>query len=383
MTFHFSLSLSQVHDFTGKIEKSTPSCSQIFRSSIQLLPEFYQKGEVDSALLFIDYWEYHCGVSELSNRAKILFSISGSHATDLRSLNLMQLITLGGKDLKMNMLAPNTFSYLVYLNGIFPENYTNEFVQDFNSFTTYLADSLYQAGRYGDDFEKDLLDFYRGNYENLWSGLRNNAYGDEDIQTFYNNTIDDALKRRPEFSYSFLTGIWVPNGNASLFGVKPELGFQMGAKINRVMMDVVMAFKFTNSRESYQVFNQDSLFESRGFFGGYIGFETGFVFSRNLRNEWYALGGIAYDGMDLLNFDEDDEYSNVSINSLNLNLGIGYRHFYSASNYIGLRGQYHFVDYQNPGGRDISGNTTTLRLLWGFSGNAAKTYLLPRMYYYD
>ncbi|NUO81616.1 hypothetical protein HUU05_16215 [candidate division KSB1 bacterium] len=84
------------------------------------------------------------------------------------------------------------------------------------------------------------------------------------------------------------------------------------------------------------------------------------------------LAGLGWDGFDAIESDKNRKAK--SINSLNVNLGLGYRQFFKpySTHYLSLEGRYNFVNYATHGGSDLSGNTITLRLIYGQLGNARK-----------
>jgi hypothetical protein len=88
-------------------------------------------------------------------------------------------------------------------------------------------------------------------------------------------------------------------------------------------------------------------------------------------NEIDLLGGIGLDGMDVLNIGKPEDPNRItkSLNSLNLNLGIGFRHYFQNRTYWGIEARYNFVNFKNTGGTDLTGNTISIRLNIGLSRN--------------
>ena len=92
------------------------------------------------------------------------------------------------------------------------------------------------------------------------------------------------------------------------------------------------------------------------------------------KHELDLIGGIGYDGFDAIT-DMKTKYSDkasVTLNTLNLNLGLGYRFYISSTTYIGLQGKYNFVNFLNHNGTNLSGNTMEFYILIGNSGNNYK-----------
>lgn len=77
------------------------------------------------------------------------------------------------------------------------------------------------------------------------------------------------------------------------------------------------------------------------------------------------MGGIAFDGFDVLEEDLDSGLKSASAASLNLNLGVGYRYYLKNNGYLGLRVKYHFVDYASNHVVDFTGNPITIQFVIG------------------
>ncbi len=92
------------------------------------------------------------------------------------------------------------------------------------------------------------------------------------------------------------------------------------------------------------------------------------------------LSGFGLDGFDTLRPSVNGE-GGKSIFALNLNGGLGYRFYIPPieSIYLNLQLRYHLVDYNNSGGTDLSGNVATMRLQFGFLGNAQKQNRLKEL----
>lgn len=75
--------------------------------------------------------------------------------------------------------------------------------------------------------------------------------------------------------------------------------------------------------------------------------------------------------MDVLNIGKGEDPNRItkSLNSLNLNLGIGFRNYFQNRTYWGFEARYNFVNFKNTGGTDLTGNTISIRLNLGLSRN--------------
>jgi hypothetical protein len=108
------------------------------------------------------------------------------------------------------------------------------------------------------------------------------------------------------------------------------------------------------------------------FVGVYLGIDLGYRLITINKSGIDLLGGIAWDYIETLDNYNDRMYNDglsKRLNSLNLNIGIGYKFTLNKrrKDFLGLDVKYNFVDYNNQGGSDLSGNTISIQLLYGFS----------------
>jgi hypothetical protein len=180
-----------------------------------------------------------------------------------------------------------------------------------------------------------------------------------------------------------MVGAWIPQGNLSVVGSHPFIGLRGGVKYKKLTADVSLGFKFGKAAELYQVYHNDSLWNTDHFFGGYLGLDVGFEALSISNNTFEIVGGIAYEGFDALKVDDPNSNNDISksLNSLNLNVGIGYRYYFVDRNYFGVDIKYNFVDFQNTGATDLSGDVLSINFLYGFFGNSYKKQRLDELEY--
>lgn len=137
-----------------------------------------------------------------------------------------------------------------------------------------------------------------------------------------------------------------------------------------------LIFRFLDAKREYVVRQDDKEDRGRSFFGGYVGADLAY---ETLRSESHAvslIGGIGLDGFGSGSSRNDDN-STSGVNSLNLNIGAEYRLACNRTRTrsVGLQGRYNFVNYATGGGTDLSGNTVSIDLIYGWLGNAASSWL--------
>ena len=180
----------------------------------------------------------------------------------------------------------------------------------------------------------------------------------------------------------FIGGAWFPKGKAKTLGIHPTLGFSLGFKRNRILYDLTMTLRFSDSSNRYNIKHKGSIIETKYFLGYYFGLDLGREIYRNRRNEIDFLIGTGYDGFTAYR-NEDDTNDKKEIDSFNFNVGVGYRYYFSefTTEYIGFQVRTNLVSYHNPGGTDLSGNTISLRIIFSGSGNCRKYSKLNRLKY--
>lgn len=203
--------------------------------------------------------------------------------------------------------------------------------------------------------------------ENTFVMLQTDAFKDTKGQKVYFDEIPRNKKKLVGHG-GFLLGTWIPQGNLEIVGVHPFFGFRGGINYKRLMADATIGFKFGKSPNAYQVYKNGSIWDTEHFFGGYIGLDVGFEIFRIKNRSFSFIGGAAFDGFDALRVDDPNSDTDIikTLNTLNLNIGVGYKYHIDQWNYIGLDFKYNMVNYKNDMGTDLSGNALTINLLYGF-----------------
>jgi hypothetical protein len=180
---------------------------------------------------------------------------------------------------------------------------------------------------------------------------------------------------------AWITGMWIPTGDLTKLGLHPDLGFQLGSKVGKMNYDFTMRFKFINAANYYTAYRGSTPELTNNFFGGYIGFDLGRdVYVRN-GHEIQLTGGIALDGFDVLEGDDELDIDSESILTYNFNFGLGYRYYITNSLYLGLKAKYNIVDYSLNGVTDFKGNPITVQITIGNVNNAFRNRNLKALGY--
>jgi hypothetical protein len=183
-------------------------------------------------------------------------------------------------------------------------------------------------------------------------------------------------------SLAIAAGAWTPTGNLSLVGPHPYFGFTFGGRGNKFSIEGVMNVRFLNSANAYTVVANQQLYNTQHYFGGYVGIDGMYELWRKRKKALELVGGCGWDGMDAFKSNANDKTAPIkSINSINLNVGVGYRIFlrqrYKQSTYWGrnrldfdisylaFQAKYNVINYANPGATPLDGHAITFGILYG------------------
>ena len=332
------------------------SCDDVLYNVSCLIPEFYGKRNKDTLQAIIEYWEDKCGISEELVRCKILLSIDDGSFTEslydndiLRMLRIYHSNTIRGKN-------------MYYYD-------TNQNRDNLNKFTVNLSKILLEAKELS-NVEIFFLRIYANDFDKtLFQTLEYKKFDGTRIKELYLQE-----KKSGYFHNDWMLGVWIPQGNLDILGVHPFFGYRLGTKYSKSTVDIALGIKFANSPNTYQVYKEDIIWNTKYFLGWYVGIDAGYELFRLWNNSIALIGGIAWDGFDSLNEKKEcckNETMSKTIHSLNLNIGLGYKFHFNNQRYIGIDFKYNFVNYKNPNGSNLDGYTYTVNLIIGnvFSGS--------------
>jgi len=362
------------------VEKA-PNCEDIAHNSSHLIIRYYEQNKPDSIEMVLNYWQERCGKSEPIMRTKILMAIENRSFSEALYDSTITGYLLNYA-FRMETARPDlAYAYNKLYLGYVPIK------GKFDNFTVALANKLLPLTQ-ENTTEWLLCSFYADVTANPIQIIQNsNHYSNSMLYRYYFNEVD-KYRFKPDAMYSIYSGVWIPTGNASLLGNHPLIGFQVGMRYKKTLFAANMDFKFINSPNPYLVIRDGELEpeSTKHFFGGYIGGNIEQeLFRLNKKNQFDLLAGIAFDGFDAIatntNDNNPENDKGKSINSLNLNVGAGYKYFFTRNLFLAVQGKYNFVNYKNPGGTNLSGNTFTLTIAMGGFTNHIKDYNLRSLRY--
>lgn len=353
------------------------SCRDYIRNAHQLIPQWYDQGKLDSLWLVIEFVEQECETSSFDRLKTLLAIESGEYESDLCDSALIDHVL--HSYYRRADRSPDWLTLLIWGERI-PMIDTSAYSRLVDSLTEHLiqeTDSTSAA-------YVVLMDF-TGNFDYIRERLHRGAYPGTCLQDAYNREIAFWLERRyrGRIHLGALTGIWIPQHAASVLGNKAELGFKIGWRGERLGAEGTVIFRCLNAKREYVVRQNGKEDRGKTFFGGYVGADLAYEAIRSEMHAFALIGGIGLDGF-AHGSSKDDDDNTSGVNSLNLNVGAEYRLACNRTRtrYVGLQGRYNVVNYATGGGSDLSGNTISVDLLWGWLSGSADSYL-ERLKYYD
>lgn len=372
---------SQAQNNSQQIEammtKRVLRCDDIWYNAYYLIPELYQKNDINLLDSLLQYIELRCRVNDDLINFKVLKQIAqGSFNEDIykdryitRTLERYQKTINNLKTIRSGVSRPLPYSYLPTL--------LSQTSDTFNHFLQQTAITLHD-GNSRPALEQWLIDYYANPSDSLLSRLKDSTFSSTIIQKDYALQNYHA-NERAGMIFSASAGAWIPNGDIALLGTHPYINVHMGGRGRKFMAGITVGAKFIKSPNHYSVLRKDSLHSSNSFVGYYAGFDMGYSLMETNKSEFDVIGGIGYDGLTTLSIEHDDDTKDISqtIHSLNLNAGLGYKYWFKGGGFIGLDAKYNFLFYNNKGGTSLSGNVLTVGVTLGFINRGNQRYGHP------
>ncbi len=353
-----------------------PQCEIIAYNSTNFIMYYFARQDLDSAGIVLNDWEAACGTSEPIMRTRILLSIFSKSFSEAMSDST-------AVDYVLEYLLRMESDSVAYIN--YPEYFGFVPVRgEYDYFTQSIADTLLKWTFYN-PAELYFSELYAYVLNEPMAELQHDTiFRQTELKSFYDNRVN-KYRNQPEFNFNVFTGIWMPSDNASLLGNHPVFGCQAGYHKQKMTYNVALSFRIGQSKNYYEFLHNGYIDSTRNFLGVYIGADFEREILKFRKNEIDLLAGAGYEGFDAVkvNTDDTNTENDVShpIGSVNINFGLGYRHYLPNGRYFALQGKYNFVNYDNHGGTNLSGNSTTISLLYGGFRNENKYRALDELRY--
>lgn len=258
-------------------------------------------------------------------------------------------------------------------------------MEDFESFTDivwllrHIADSCTKTL---DNTKEEYLisRYYTGDTAYFFNSLRNQNYAGSIINEEYHRRAKEILNSSLGSIYC-LTGIWQGIGKYDFFGTHPQVGIGFSAKKMRFFCDLVILFRFLNSKEPYFVCYRDEVAASKSFHDFYMGVEPGYGILKRNRYQFELLGGVGYETIGARKY--NDKETIRWLRSLNINGGIGLKYFYDPfeTRYIAVQLRLIHTGFDRSVDDNLTGEAVSLRFIWAFLKNQRRGEI-ERLHYF-
>ncbi len=181
------------------------SCLDIEYNCSFLIPDYYNRGIIDSLNYTLVYWENRCGENDLLFQTKTLINIKQGLFND-KNVDKALFDKLVVQRKSNIYYSPYTISYWGYSS--------NNRKNGLHDFLDTLSVELEKTSNLTvtEDF---LINMYLGKSK-LYE-LKSEKYANTKLSNYYTEFVDSIL-RIPEFTLSIYSGIFIPTQSASILG---------------------------------------------------------------------------------------------------------------------------------------------------------------------
>lgn len=369
---------SELHNMHDVLVKDNPNTCQLYHYNFERqAPRLFQEDQVDSLLDVIDYIKTECGPTATLETSRLLLLCETGRFSDtlVGPVTVAQMLRFRTeKEYSMWWLRHN-----VLLDYPEPQDNSHE---RFVEFQSKLAERVVATEQVGPSEESIGL-FYSGRFDSSFSRIQADDMRGTKLRESYDELVSRTKMQFPERGHvSIQLGNWNPQGNNRLLGTHPELAVQLGAEWSRWRLDGTINYRFLSSREKFEVDSLGELVTTDKFNSWLFGGEVGYKVIDNARLSTDLFVGLGYEVIYSVTEARDpEEYKTHG--SLGLSAGVRQRVFLDRESgwYVGGAARYSRVDYGNPRGTDLSGNTLTVSLITGWSYHATLKQFLKKLNY--
>jgi hypothetical protein len=376
-----SRAICQINDLASiKTDaNNSQACTEYGSYAIKTLPDLYRQHKMDSILILLRNWEKSGDKCEPFISCFIINQIIIDSFYDKRQPERPKNEDAKNQQYLINYFKIHAVSYLrKYMDGYYirgnPGKYFSgdtsksiinlyaDYYDFLRSWAASVADTLNRT-----ETEKLLIRFYANPDTTLFGELKSGIHRGHIYKKAKQGKGDDG-NEISGIGLTLSSGAWVPMGNLSAFRSQPFFEYAMGRRTKKIMYHLNIGCSFGQSVPSLMVKHNDSLFYGTSLFGSYIGLDMGYELLRKNSKSLNLIGSI-----DLAGFSGRVDNSSIGYGTLDYGIGLSYgllwhsvRTSFERHKFAEIRIKYHFLNYQNPGGTDISGNSVTIGLSYGF-----------------
>jgi len=367
--------LEKMHNFLTQDEPNT--CQRYHYNFKRQAPRLYSLHHRDSIFKIIEYIKTECGSkSDLDVTRMLLLSDNGRYDDSLIGSDFIPHM-LWFRSEHEYLVNREQWEYLYGSSHPIDNTYDN-----FNQFISGLANEI---SLQSDNMStvQTLGLFYSGQFDSAFSQLQSDDLYDSKLRRKYDGYVNSAkLKFPTRGNTAFLLGGWNPQGKNRFLGSHPEIGLQIGGESKIWRLDGIISYRFTSAKNEYLVDSLGKSVPTKKFQSWLFGVDGGLKVFDNSIFSTDIFVGVGYDEIKSIKVANDTEEPIIH-GSFAASIGLRQRIFLNRRTgmYIGGVVRYNFVDYGNPGGTDLSGNTLSISLLIGWSFHETLNQFLKKLNY--
>jgi hypothetical protein len=341
------------------------------------VPGMYDCGRPDSILDVIEYIKTECGPGNDLETARLLLLADSGQFDDslIGSFIIPQMLWYRSE--QEYLLDRMQFASLY--GGSQPMDNTHD---RFDRFITDLgrkvsADSAVPAQA------QAIGQFYGGAFDSGFSRIQSDEFRGTALREEYDEYVARTRRMFPtRMDAGLIIGSWRPQGHNRLLGNHPDIGIQYGTEGRLWRVDGTFCYRFSSAKNSYEVDSLGQIVSTNEFSSLMLGLDAGIKLFDNPVFSTDIFGGAGYDVIYSVSEAGDPEKT-VKHGSWAASIGLRHRFFLNQSEglYAGGIIRYSLLDYSNPGGTDLSGNTLTIGLVMGISFHATLQQFFDKLNY--
>jgi hypothetical protein len=365
--------LDRMHDFLTKDDPQV--CRNYHYNFEREAPRLYKDQLTDSILDIIDYIKTECGpTSELEvTRALVLIDRGQFNDSLIGSSTIPQMLRYRSREERLSDWGLWTLLY----GSSEPVDNTHD---RFAEFETGLAERAASDSESVAEARAIGL-FYSGEFDSAFSYIQSEKLRGTALQNRYDQFAHEVKQKyRTRGNIALLMGNWSGASGGDVIGNHPELGLQLGGEGEHWRIDGTLSYRFVKTTREYLVSSGSNLLSTKHFDSWMVGLDVGYKFIDNGSISTDLFFGVGYDAIYSAPL-SDDEW--VTHSSAAFSVGLRHRIFMNARTgwYLGGILRYSVVDYANPGGSPLPGNTLTISLVTGWSYHATLKQFLEKLNY--
>lgn len=354
------------------------NCDDVKYNASVLIPQFVREGELETAMEAHQFWTNNCAASEMSILVGYMLNLLQDGKMD-NVTDQELIVTLLNSDLGLQEEHSGSYYFYNQTEENIPLVSRKRFIDFLTEQAFKFQDEQFPEGSKEDIF----LQFIKEDRIDATHDLRVNREKNESFQSIYNERATDLLSRQVGLM-TLRSGVWVPQGNASVLGLNPVIGFSLGGTFRKMdMLSVVLEGRIGASiSDSLSIMYKDSLITTDYVSGLYVGFEYDkrLLSSRNFRHRFGLTLGLGYDHVNVIpeylrgvdDGNTDDEVNTKPrkyLPSINANVGLSYSYRLTMGSYLGWNARFNYHNYNNKGGDSLTGTSINANVVIGFLFN--------------